>query len=93
MNSLVHQPVTERSEANSQTQGSPYQRYLCPAEHGSFVACQDTSNSQWLVSREPEQRPWTMAAEKPFCLFCGATLVAVNALDELPESPLVVNHV
>lgn len=91
MNSSAQQSVAGRSEAKSQPQ--IYQRFLCPNEHGSFVACQDTLNGEWHVSREPEQRPWTMAAEKPFCLFCGETLVAVTLLEDLLESLLVVNHV
>jgi hypothetical protein len=78
MKTAHRNPVSAHAADQSQ-----WQRYLCPGEHGDFVARRDAATQAWLVARDPEHRPWTMAADAPFCLFCGEGLIPSAELDSL----------
>jgi hypothetical protein len=64
-----------------------WQHYRCPSVHGMWLVRRDLSTRTWLLALEPEQAPWTVAAEHPLCLFCGGDLEPVARLERETTLP------
>lgn len=69
------------------TKRNPFpQSYRCE-RHGLWLVEREAATGNWRVAQGPDQAPWTVAAERPLCLFCGDDLQPVERSDARLAAP------